>query len=148
MVVNAQQDRVPLVVLTGCVDPEETLTYTHQIFNHRSLFDPITKATFTLLPSVADVIAEKAVAIATGDRPGPVHIDVPIAVADALIEKSNRSRHTAISPTAPAEGEASLLRASGSQKRRDPSSSRGWTSSTNALPASFNHLRRITKFRW
>lgn len=106
VVVNAQQDRVPLVVLTGCVDPEETLTYTHQIFNHRSLFDPITKATFTLLPSVADVIAEKAVAIATGDRPGPVHIDVPIAVADALIEKSNRSRHTAISPTAPAEGEA------------------------------------------
>jgi acetolactate synthase-1/2/3 large subunit len=45
------------------------------------------------LPSVADVIAEKAVVIATSERPGPVHIDVPITAADALIEeKTGRSR--------------------------------------------------------
>jgi acetolactate synthase-1/2/3 large subunit len=106
VVVNAQQDRVPLIVLTGCADPEETLTYIHQIFNHRSLLSPITKATFTLLPSRADIIAEKAVAIATGDRPGPVHIDVPTAVADALVEKPIQSRNIRASPTAPAEGEA------------------------------------------
>ena len=107
VVVNAQQDRVPLIVLTGCADPEETLTYTHQIFDHRSFFDPITKATFTLLPSVADIIAEKAIAIATGERPGPVHIDVPITAADALFEETGRrSQHAANSSTAPAEGEA------------------------------------------
>jgi acetolactate synthase I/II/III large subunit len=106
VVVNAQQDRVPLIVLTGCIDPDEALTYTHQIFNHRTLFDSITKATFTLTAGGADVIAEKAVAIATGDRQGPVHIDVPIAVADSVIEKSRRLRNIAASPTGPAEGEA------------------------------------------
>ena len=106
VVANAQQDRVPLIVLTGCADPEETFTYTHQIFDHRHFFDPITKATFTLLPSVADVIAEKAVVIATSERPGPVHIDVPITAADALIEeKTGRSQHMGGSATAPADGE-------------------------------------------
>jgi acetolactate synthase I/II/III large subunit len=84
VVANAEQDRVPLIVLTGCVDPDEALTYTHQVFDHRALFDPITKETFTLTADGADVIADKAVAIAMGDRPGPVHIDIPISVADAV----------------------------------------------------------------
>jgi acetolactate synthase-1/2/3 large subunit len=26
---NAQQDRVPLIVLTGCVDPADAVTYNH-----------------------------------------------------------------------------------------------------------------------
>ena len=106
VVVNAQQDRVPLIVLTGCADPDEALTYTHQIFDHRTLLNSITKATFTLTRGEADLIGEKAVAIATYDRPGPVHIDIPTAVADAVIEKPRRIRNIAPSPTAPAEGRA------------------------------------------
>ena len=34
VVANAQQDRVPLIFLTGRVDPSETYTYTHQVFDH------------------------------------------------------------------------------------------------------------------
>ncbi len=83
VVANAEQDRVPLIVLTGCVDAAEAQTYTHQVLDHRKVFDPITKATFTLDPAAAGVIADKAVGIATEGRAGPVHIDVPIAVADA-----------------------------------------------------------------
>ena len=80
-VANAHQDRVPLIVLAGCVDADEAQTYTHQVLDQTQVFRPITKATFTLNTGAAHVIADKAVVIATEGRPGPVHIDVPITVA-------------------------------------------------------------------
>lgn len=104
VVANAHQDRVPLIVLTGCVDPDEALTYTHQVFDHRALFAPITKATFTLTADGSDIIADKAITIAMGNRPGPVHIDIPITVADAVPSKPLRSRDIPASRVAPADG--------------------------------------------
>lgn len=83
VIANADQDRVPLLVLTGCVDAHEAERYTHQVLDHRQVLEPITKATFTLTAESAGAIAEKAVGIATEGRSGPVHIDVPIAVAAA-----------------------------------------------------------------
>ena len=83
VVANAEQDRVPLIVLTGCVDAHEAERYTHQVLDHRKVFEPITKATFTLSAEAAGTIVEKALGIATEGRAGPVHIDVPISVADA-----------------------------------------------------------------
>ncbi|MGB3407733.1 MAG: thiamine pyrophosphate-binding protein [Jannaschia sp.] len=88
VVANAHQDRVPMIVLTGCVDADEAETYTHQVLDHRAVFAAVTKATFTLTPKAAAVQADKAVRIATGGaggRAGPVHVDVPISVADALV---------------------------------------------------------------
>tara|TARA_R110002049_G_scaffold11829_3_gene54455 strand:+ start:327 stop:1937 length:1611 start_codon:yes stop_codon:yes gene_type:complete len=88
VVANAEQDRVPMIVLTGCVDPDEAQTYNHQVLDHRAVFAPISKATFTLTGGAAAVQADKAVRIATGGaggRAGPVHIDVPISVADAKV---------------------------------------------------------------
>src|SRR3546814_6004896 len=81
VIANAEQCRVPLIVLTGCVDETEALTYTHQVLDHQQVLRPIAKASFRLTAEGADVIADKAVAIATESRAGPVHIDVPIAVA-------------------------------------------------------------------
>ena len=83
VVANAHQDRVPMLVLTGCVDAAEEHSYTHQVLDHRAVFAPITKATFRLGAEAAEVIADKAVSVATEPRNGPVHIDVPISVADA-----------------------------------------------------------------
>ena len=80
VVANAYQDRVPMVVLTGCVDEDEAQMYTHQVMDHRAAFDEVTKATFCLNSKVADVIADKAVSIAMEGRAGPVLIDVPISV--------------------------------------------------------------------
>ncbi|MDA8586654.1 thiamine pyrophosphate-binding protein [Rhodobacteraceae bacterium] len=80
---NAHQDRVPMLVLTGCVDADEAEIYTHQVLDQPQVFRPITKASFTLNTGAAHVIADKAVTIATEGRPGPVHIDVPITVADS-----------------------------------------------------------------
>ncbi|MEO0523416.1 MAG: thiamine pyrophosphate-binding protein [Pseudomonadota bacterium] len=82
-VANAHQDRVPLIVLAGCVDADEAQTYTHQVLDQTQVFGSITKASFTLNTGATHVIADKAVAIATEGQPGPVHIDVPISVANA-----------------------------------------------------------------
>lgn len=84
VIANAWQDRVPLIVLTGCVEAAEALTYTHQVFDHQALLAPITKASFRLTDGAVGEMMEKAMAIAcgrTGDgRPGPVHIDLPISL--------------------------------------------------------------------
>ena len=71
VVANAEQDRVPLIVLTGCVDADEALTYTHQILDHQAVFAPITRATFMLTAQGADTIADKAVGMATEAGPDP-----------------------------------------------------------------------------
>ena len=79
--VNAEQDRVPLIVLTGCVDPTDAVTYNHQVFDHRAVFGPITKASFTVPDGNVASLIDKAIVIATEGRPGPVHLDLPIAIA-------------------------------------------------------------------
>ena len=104
VVANAHQDRVPMIVLTGCVDAAEALTYTHQVLDHQAVFAPITKATFCLTADGADIVADKAVGIATEGRAGPVHIDVPISVADAMVSTPKLRRRPDASPTAPSEG--------------------------------------------
>ncbi len=103
-VANAYQDRVPIIVLSGCVDEDEALTYTHQVMDHVAVFSTITKATFTLTSGGADAAADKAVAIAMEGRPGPVFIDVPISVADMKTAPTHLRRRAAASKTAPAEG--------------------------------------------
>ncbi|KAB7616148.1 thiamine pyrophosphate-binding protein [Amylibacter sp. SFDW26] len=104
-IVNAYQDRVPLIVLTGCVDEDEALTYTHQIMDHSAVFNSITKATFRLTADGADTVTDKAVAIATEGRPGPVHIDVPISVADTQSKPNHLRRRSPASPLVPAQGQ-------------------------------------------
>jgi acetolactate synthase-1/2/3 large subunit len=89
VIANAEQDRVPLIVLTGCIDADAAETYTHQLLDQRAVLAPIVKAGFTLTPGAVAVQVDKAVRIATGGaggRAGPVHIDVPISVADAMAD--------------------------------------------------------------
>jgi len=107
VVANAEQDRVPLIVLTGCVDAEEALSYTHQVMDHGALFGPITKASLRVPASGAGLLADKALAIALDGQPGPVHIDLPISVAatpqNGKLNGATRSRP---SPVGPASGPA------------------------------------------
>jgi len=102
VVANAMQDRVPLVVLTGCVDADEAQRYTHQVIDHEAVFRPITKATFRLTAHSADIIADKALGIATEGRVGPVHIDVPISVADTPVVVDRLRRRAVALPLEPA----------------------------------------------
>ncbi|MGB5863625.1 MAG: thiamine pyrophosphate-binding protein [Sulfitobacter sp.] len=100
-IANAHQDRVPLIVLSGCVDAGEAQTYTHQVLDQQAVLQPITKASFRLSADAAHVIADKAVGIAMEGRPGPVHIDVPISVADAKVPAEAPAPRALPTPTAP-----------------------------------------------
>ena len=104
-IANAHQDRVPLIVISGCVDADEALTYSHQILDHEAVLAPITKATFRLTAQGADIIADKAVGIATEGRPGPVFIDVPISVADSRMTLPRLRRRPDAVPMVPAAPE-------------------------------------------
>ena len=108
---NARQDRVPLIVISGCVDADEALTYTHQVLDHRAVFGPITKETFELTAKGAGIIADKAVAIAMQGRAGPVHIDVPISVAASVVEHAPEPHRMPASPVAPAPEDLPTARA-------------------------------------
>lgn len=105
VIANAWQDRVPLVFLTGCVDQGEAESYTHQVFDHQQLLRPIVKASFSARLGALDVMMEKALAIALDGQPGPVHIDVPIRVAEMETEEkwSNTFRSAPVG-SAPAAG--------------------------------------------
>ena len=105
VVANAWQDRVPLIFLTGCVDAQDAESYTHQVFDHQQLLRPIVKASFSARLGALDVMMDKAIAIARDGQPGPVHIDVPIKVAEAETEESF-SVITRVEPvpSAPASG--------------------------------------------
>ncbi len=84
VVANAMQDRVPLIFLTGCVDAADAETYTHQVFDHQAMLRPVVKGSFRLAPGAVGAGMAKAIALATSGQPGPVHVDVPIGVAEAL----------------------------------------------------------------
>ena len=101
-VANAHQDRVPLIVLAGCVDADEAQTYTHQVLDQTAVFAPITKAVFTLNTGAAHVIADKAVSIALEGRPGPVLIDVPISVAVSIVPAQAPAARVAAAQMVPA----------------------------------------------
>ncbi len=103
VVANALQDRVPLIFLTGCIDPGEGATYTHQVLDHGALLSPVTKASLTMAHDATDAIIDKALAICMDGQPGPVHIDVPISLGAR--EQEFRYRATRSTPAAlmPAE---------------------------------------------
>jgi acetolactate synthase I/II/III large subunit len=87
VVANAMQDRVPLIFLTGCVDAAEAETYTHQVFDHQAMLRPVVKGSLRLAPGAVGAGMAKAIALATQGQPGPVHVDVPIGVAEAAAEE-------------------------------------------------------------
>lgn len=88
VVANAMQDRVPLIFLTGCVDAAEAETYTHQVFDHQAMLRPVVKGSFRLAHGAVGAGIAKAIALATSGQPGPVHVDVPISVADTLASEA------------------------------------------------------------
>lgn len=80
-VANAFQEQVPLIVLSGCIDASEAEQFTHQVMDQSALMAPVTKAQYRVAPGTAALVAQKALAVALADPPGPVHIDLPVGLA-------------------------------------------------------------------
>ncbi len=104
VVENAREDRVPLIVVTGCLDTATAQRYTHQVLDQRAVFAAVAKASVTMDADAAEVIADRAVALATSGQPGPVHIDLPIHVADAPAVARPALRRRPAMPVVPAPG--------------------------------------------
>lgn len=118
-VANAHQDKVPLIFLTGCVDAAEAETYTHQVFDHQAVLRPITKASFRATTGAVGAMIAKAIQIATEGQPGPVHVDVPIGVAQSVSDEAPVPPIPAAAPPVPAVGHAlASARAALAQARR------------------------------
>jgi acetolactate synthase I/II/III large subunit len=83
VVANAMQDRVPLVFLTGCVEGALVGNFTHQVVDHQAMLRPVVKGTFRLERGKIAKVMREAIALATSGQPGPVHIDVPVDVAES-----------------------------------------------------------------
>ncbi len=106
VVANALQDRVPMIVFTGSVPDLDSHTYTHQIFDQVNFLEPVTKAAYRVVQGTAAVLADKAIAIATQDRPGPVLLDVAMDAQAADQPEAPMPYRASLSPMAPAGGEA------------------------------------------
>jgi acetolactate synthase-1/2/3 large subunit len=107
-VANAAQKRMPLIVLTGKVPEEETLSYSHQIFDHQAALRPFVKASFEARINACDTMIDKALNLAMSSRPGPVHIDLPIPVANSD-HTAHRGKPPVLSaPSRPAESDTTV----------------------------------------
>ncbi|MEM9221523.1 MAG: thiamine pyrophosphate-binding protein [Pseudomonadota bacterium] len=105
VVANAFQDRVPLIFLTGCMDGADADTYTHQVFDHRALLSGIVKATFEARGKSLPQVMDKALTLAVSGQPGPVHIDLPIRVAEEEASPVSLSALPPAAPFAPADSD-------------------------------------------
>lgn len=105
VVANAKLDRVPLIFITGSVDPWERHTYTHQVIDHGAIVRPLVKDSFEVVPGAADAIIDKAMSIATDSPPGPVHIDIPMVAGAALEPDASPMRRPRPIPSQPASSE-------------------------------------------
>jgi acetolactate synthase-1/2/3 large subunit len=72
------------------------------VFDHQALLRPIVKASFRATSATAALVAQKAVRIAMSGRPGPVHIDLPISVAEGEAPAATILAAVTAAPSAPA----------------------------------------------
>jgi acetolactate synthase-1/2/3 large subunit len=83
-VANAFLDRTPMIALSGQMGTRLEPTFTHQNIDHVRLFSSVSKWATRMVPEAAGGILRKAFRIATAERPGPVHITMPINVGAAI----------------------------------------------------------------
>src|SRR5207244_12340220 len=77
-VADAFLDRAPLVAITAQADLSKVHRESHQFIDVVRLFDPIAKWNARVENAgTVPAIIRKAFKIATGERPGPTHVQVP-----------------------------------------------------------------------
>jgi acetolactate synthase-1/2/3 large subunit len=108
-VAHAYLDRTPMVVVTACIDPGAAATYTHQVLDQSALLAPITKCSLTLTERGAEASIDRALELVSSGAPGPVHLDVPTAVAGGAADLPEASLPRRPRPGLPAGPELDTL---------------------------------------
>ncbi|MHB8910493.1 MAG: thiamine pyrophosphate-binding protein [Syntrophales bacterium] len=76
-VAMAHLDRLPLIAISGDLEPAQVGSFTHQWLDLVNLFKPITKSSSRLLASEIEVSLPEALDLARSGRPGPVYFAFP-----------------------------------------------------------------------
>lgn len=101
VIVNAKQDRIPLICITGRIDLKEEHSYSHQIFDHQAIMRPISKRSLLAVHGNVDIVIDKAIALALSEPQGPVHLDLPISVAQSEQTPALLQHRSAAKPSVP-----------------------------------------------
>ena len=81
-VADSNMDRSPMLVLTGQGTTHRLHKESHQVMDVVAMFEPVTKWAETVrAPETIPEIVRKAVRVATTEKPGAVHIELPEDVA-------------------------------------------------------------------
>jgi acetolactate synthase-1/2/3 large subunit len=78
-------DRYPVLAITCNVASAWLERRVQMRIDHHALFKPLTKASFSLRTAVGETVA-RALAVASDEPPGPIHLDFPEDVAQAEAE--------------------------------------------------------------
>jgi acetolactate synthase I/II/III large subunit len=80
-VAHAYLDRCPVIAITAQLATDREIRATHQRLDLRGMFAPVTKASLRVAADTAAAAVEHAIYLATTERPGPVHLEMPSNVA-------------------------------------------------------------------
>ena len=81
-VADSNMDRSPLLVLTGQGTTHRLHKESHQVMDVVAMFEPVTKWAETVrTPEAIPEIIRKSVSIATTEKPGAIHIELPEDIA-------------------------------------------------------------------
>lgn len=109
---QAYLDRQPMLVFTGRGALRDG-NHSHQNLDQRAIFSPVTKWSTTVAGTSFSRQLRRALRIATDERPGPVHFDVPADEAHAecpdAVEDSLRDYRRAYGPAGAIEAAAQVI---------------------------------------
>ena len=86
-------DRAPVIAITCNVASPWLERRIQMRIDHHALFKPLTKATISFRDFAVGEVVPRAIAIATEEPPGPVHLDLPEDVAQAAPTVVAKSPH-------------------------------------------------------
>ena len=107
---SAYLDRSPMIALTCTLNTKQLGRRIQMWIDHRTLFKPITKASFQLEPGAVAATLKRAIEIALAEPQGPVHLDLPEDVALAPATEAAPTEFT-VAATAPSGDAAAFANA-------------------------------------
>jgi len=92
-IADAYLDRAPIVAITGQASSDKLHKEAHQVVDVVEMFRPVTKWNARIERSaVIPEVMRKAFRVATLEKPGPTHVELPENVAAATLEAGDPTR--------------------------------------------------------
>jgi acetolactate synthase-1/2/3 large subunit len=112
-IADAYLDRAPLVAITGQAGSDKLHKEAHQVVDVVEMFRPVTKWNRRVeRPAVLPEVIRKAFRVATLEKPGPTHVELPENVAGTAIDDDLRPLRPGLTyfPVPPEEAVAHAAR--------------------------------------